>query len=145
LVTYFMSDQLDSLRERYSALSDDELQNIAVTGGLTDEARELLGQELRGRGIEDVSGYKEHLRRVDRERLEKKQQALQRKEKSIRLYSRIGYSVSVAGVLAGLFVLYVQRDERNGVGITIASAIMLPMVWVIAMVRRLVWRFLLRP
>jgi hypothetical protein len=140
-----MSDQLDSLRERYAALSDDELQNIAVTGGLTDEARELLGQELRRRGIEDVRGYKEHLQRVDRERLEKKQQALQRKEKSIRLYSRIGYSVSVAGVLAGLFVLYVQRDERNGVGITIASAIMLPMVWVIALVRRLVWRFLLRP
>lgn len=140
-----MSDQIDTLRKRYAALSDDELQNIAVAGGLTDEAGELLGQELRRRGIEDVSGYKEHLQRVDQERVEKKQQALQRKEKSIRLYSRIGSGVSFAGILAGLFVLYVQKDERNGVGIIIASAVLLPAVWAIALVRRLVWRFLLRP
>jgi hypothetical protein len=143
-VTRFMADQIDALRQRYASLSDDELQNIAITGGLTDEARELLGQELRRRGIEDVNEYKEHLQRVDRERLEKKQEALQRKEKSIRLYSRIGYSVSLAGILAGLFDLYIQKDERNGIGIIIASAVLLPMVWVIALVRRLVWRFLLR-
>jgi hypothetical protein len=140
-----MADQIDALRQRYASLSDDELQNIAIAGGLTDEARELLGQELRRRSIEDVSEYKAHLQRVDRERLEKKQEALQRKEKSIRLYSRIGYSVSIAGILAGLFVRYVQRDERNGVGIVVASAILLPLVWAIALARKLLWRFLLRP
>ncbi|MGC1902401.1 MAG: hypothetical protein WA715_01125 [Candidatus Acidiferrum sp.] len=99
-----MTERTNSLRERYSALSDDELQNVAI-----------------------------------------KQQALQRKEKSIHLYSRIGYGISLFGILAGLFALYVQKDERNGVGMIIASAILFPLVWVIAMLRRLVWRFLLRP
>jgi hypothetical protein len=36
----FMSS--DALRERYANLGNDELQAIAVSGGLTDEARELL-------------------------------------------------------------------------------------------------------
>jgi len=140
-----MADEINTLRERYSVLSDDELQNLAITGGLTDQARELLDQELRRRGIEDVSEYREHLQRVDREHVEKKQQALQRKENYIRLYSRIGYGISALGILAGLFVRYVQRDEINGTGIIIASVILLPLVWIIAQIRRLVWRLLLRP
>jgi hypothetical protein len=140
-----MMDQNNALRERYLALSDDELRNIVITGGLTEEASELLWQELRRRGIEDVAEYKEYLQRVDQQQLEKKQQALQRRETSIRLYSRIGYGIALAGMLTGLFVLYIQRDERNGVGMIIASAISLPLVWVIAVVRRLIWRLLLRP
>jgi len=135
----------NALRERYLVLSDDELRNIVITGGLTEEASELLWQELRRRGIEDVAEYKEYLQRVDQQQLEKKQQALQRRETSIRLYSRIGYGIALAGMLTGLFVLYIQRDERNGVGMIIASAILLPLVWVIAFVRRLIWRLLLRP
>lgn len=138
-------DQNNALRERYLVLSDDELRNIVITGGLTEEASELLWQELRRRGIEDVAEYKEYLQRVDQQQLEKKQQALQRRETSIRLYSRIGYGTALAGMLTGLFVLYIQRDERNGVGMIIASAILLPLVWVIAFVRRLIWRLLLRP
>jgi len=138
-------DQNNALRERYLVLSDDELRNIVITGGLTEEASELLWQELRRRGIEDVAEYKEYLQRVDQQQLEKKQQALQRRETSIRLYSRIGYGIALAGMLTGLFVLYIQRDERNGVGMIIASAILLPLVWVIAFVRRLIWRLLLRP
>jgi hypothetical protein len=137
--------EINSLRQRYLDLSDDELQHIAITGGLTDQARELLEHELRRRGIEDVSEYREHLRRVDQERLKNKQQALQRKEKSIRLYSRMGYGLSLFAILAGLFVLHVQRDERNGVGIIITGFILLPLVWAIALVRRLIWRVLLRP
>jgi hypothetical protein len=137
--------EINSLRQRYLNLSDDELQPIAVTGGLTDQARELLEHELRRRGIEDVSEYREHLRRVDQEQLEKKQQALQRKEKSIRLYSRMGYCLSLFAILAGFFVLYFQRDERNGVGILITGFLLLPLVWVIALIRRLIWRVLLRP
>ena len=140
-----MAEELNALRERYSVLSDDELQNLAVTGGLTDRARELLEQELRRRGIGDVSEYREHLERVDREHLEKKRQAMERKEKSIRFYSRTGYGLAFLGVLGGLFVRYVQRDEINGTGIIITSAILFPLVWIIAQVRRLVWRFLLRP
>jgi len=138
-------DQNNALRERYLVLSDDELRNIVITGGLTEEASELLWQELRRRGIEDVAEYKEYLQRVDQQQLEKKQQALQRRETSIRLYSRIGYGIALAGMLTGLFVLYIQRDERKGVGIIIVSAILLPWVWVSAFVRRLIWRFLLRP
>ena len=138
-------DQNNALRERYLVLSDDELRNIVITGGLTEEASELLWQELRRRGIEDVAEYKEYLQRVDQQQLEKKQQALQRRETSIRLHSRIGYGIALAGMLTGLFVLYIQRDERNGVGMIIASAILLPLVWVIAFVRRLIWRLLLRP
>ena len=140
-----MTERIHSLRERYSALSDDELQSVAIDGGLTDDARELLDQELRRRGINDVTEYKEYLQCMDQERLRKKQQALQRREKSIRLYSRMGYGISLFGIFAGLFALYIQKDERNGVGMIIASAISLPLVWIIAWVRRLVWRFLLRP
>jgi hypothetical protein len=140
-----MADEINALRERYSVLSDDELHNLAITGGLTDQARELLEQELRRRGIEDVGEYREHLQRVDRERLEKKQQALARKEIYNRVYSRIGYSISTLGILAGLFVRYVQKDEINGTGIIIASVILFPMVWIIAQVRRVIWRLLLRP
>jgi hypothetical protein len=51
--------EISSLRQRYLDLSDDELRYIAVTGGLTDQARELLEQELRRRGIGDVSDYRE--------------------------------------------------------------------------------------
>jgi hypothetical protein len=140
-----MMDQNNALRERYLVLSDDELRNIVITGGLTEEASELLWQELRRRGIEDVAEYKEYLQRFDQQQLEKKQQALQRRETSIRLHSRIGYGIALAGMLTGLFVLYIQRDERNGVGMIIASAILLPLVWVIAFVQRLIWRLLLRP
>jgi hypothetical protein len=140
-----MAEEINSFRERYSVLSDDELQNLAITGGLTDQARELLEQELRRRGIEDVSEYREHLERFDREHLEKKRQALERKENYNRLYSRIGYSISTLGILAGLFVRYVQRDEINGTGIIITSVILFPLVWMIAQIRRLIWRFLLRP
>jgi hypothetical protein len=39
---------------RLVTLTDEELQNIAIEGGLTDDARELLDQELRRRGIVDV-------------------------------------------------------------------------------------------
>ena len=140
-----MTERIHSLRERYSALSDDELQSVAIDGGLTDDARELLDQELRRRGINDVTEYKEYLQCMDQERLREKQQALQRREKSIRLYSRMGYGISLFGIFAGLFALYIQKDERNGVGMIIASAIVFPLVWIIATVRRLVWRFLLRP
>jgi hypothetical protein len=141
----FMADQTSTLRQRYLDLSDDELQNLAITGGLTDEARELLGQELRRRGIEDVSEYRAHLQRVDQELLEKRQRALQRKENSIRLYRRIGYGISLFAILAGLFVRYVRGDERNGVGMLITGVILLPLVWAIALVRRFIWRALLRP
>ena len=140
-----MTDPIDALRSRYSTLSNDELQNVAVTGGLSDQARELLSLELHRRGIEDVREYREHLRRTEQELLRKKQKVLESREKSIRLYGHIGYSVSFLGVLAGLFALYVQRDEKNGIGIIVASLILLPLVWIISQVRRLVWRFLLRP
>jgi hypothetical protein len=136
---------INSLRQRYLDLSDDELRHIVISGGLTDQARELLGQELRRRGIDDVSEYREHLRRVDQALLEKRQQALQRKEKSIRFYSRVGYGLALGSILAGLFVLFVQKDERNGVGIIITGVILVPLVWAIALVRRFIWRVLLRP
>jgi len=140
-----VTDQIDSLRSRYSTLSNDELQNVALTGGLSDEARELLSLELHRRGIEDVNEYREYLRRTEQDDLRRKQKALERREKSIRLYGYIGYSLSFLGVLAGLIALYVQRDEKNGIGIIVASVILLPLVWIISQVRRLVWRFLLRP
>jgi len=140
-----MTERIDSLREHYSALGDDELQNIAIEGGLGEDARQLLELELHRRGIGDVGEYKEYRLRTEQEQVRKKQQALQRKDQSIRLYRRIGYGVSLFGILAGLFALYILKDEKNGIGMIIASAILLPLVWIIAIVRRLVWRFLLRP
>jgi hypothetical protein len=43
---------------------------------------------------------------VDQERLTDQHLALQRKEKSIRSNSRMGYGISIFGILAGLFPLY---------------------------------------
>jgi hypothetical protein len=140
-----MTERTYSLTERYAALTDDELQNVAIEGGLDDDARVLLDQELRRRGIADLGEYQQHLQRVDQERAAQKHKALQRKERSFRLHTRIGSLISVFGILAGLFALYIKKDEKNGVGIIIASAILLPWVWIIAWVRLLVWRFLLRP
>jgi hypothetical protein len=71
-----------------------------------------LEQELRRRGIDDVGEYKEHLQRVDQERLEKKRKALQQKEKSIRLYSRMGYGISLLEYwLVSLF--YMFRETKG--------------------------------
>lgn len=131
-----MTDPIDAVRSRYSTLSNDELQNVAVTGGLSDEARERLSLELHRRGIEDVSKYRAHLRRTEQDHLRNKQKVLESREKSIPPCGQMGYSVSFLGVLAGLFALYVQRDEKNGIGIIVASVILLPLVWIISQVRR---------
>jgi hypothetical protein len=139
-----MTERTNSLRERYGALTDDELQNVAIEGGLGDDARDLLDQELRRRGISDLGEYRQFLQRMEQERLTEKYQVLQRKEKTIRLYRRAGYGISIFAILAGLFALYIQKDEKNGIGMIIAGAILVPLVWIIAEIRRLVWRFLLR-
>jgi hypothetical protein len=58
-----MTERTNSLTERYVALIDDELQNIAIKGGLTE-----LDQGLRRRGIVDVGKYKQYLQGVDQKR-----------------------------------------------------------------------------
>jgi hypothetical protein len=67
-----MESNSNSLREHYSSLTDDELKYIAITGGLTTAAREVLEQELHHRGISDVNEYEEHLQHAEQKRLEKK-------------------------------------------------------------------------
>jgi hypothetical protein len=140
-----MANDTNALREHYSTLSDDALQNIAIEGGLTDQARELLSQELGRRGIQDVSGYQEHLDRFDQDAREKKQRALERRERRILFEQRMGYSLALLVFVGGLYVRLVQHDQRNGVGIMIASAVLFPLVWIMARIRRLIWRVLLRP
>ena len=140
-----MIDNLDALRERYSALQDDELQNLVVEGGMSDQARELLGQELRRRGIQDVSGYREHLHRYDRDVRDKKQQVLQRGEKRIRLVTRLGYATAFPVLIIGLYFRFVQHDQKTAIGILIAAVALFPLVWAIGFVHRLLLRFLLRP
>ena len=56
-----MVTDFSALRDRYSSLSDDELQNLAVSGGITEEALQTLTQELRRRGIHDTTQYQQHL------------------------------------------------------------------------------------
>ena len=97
-----MITDYNALREYYRALSDDELQNLVMTGGLTEEARELLNLELGRRGIQDVSEYREHLERYDADHREKRQRALERQEKRIRLERRLGYGLALIGMLVGL-------------------------------------------
>jgi hypothetical protein len=65
--------------------------------------------------------------------------ALQRKEQSIRFYSRVGYGLSLRYWLVFLFYMF-KKMIRNGVGIIITGVILLPLVWAIALVRRLIWR-----
>lgn len=140
-----MATDFSALRDRYSSLSDDELQNLAVSGGLTEEALQTLNQELRRRGIHDTAQYQQHLERFDRDQREKKQAALARREKAIHFQSRLGYCLAVLVALMGLYKWIVQHDETTGIGILIAAAVLFPTVWALALLRRLVWRLLLRP
>jgi hypothetical protein len=54
-----------------------------------------------------VTEYGKYLRREEQKRLNKKQRELRRKEKSIRDYALVGTGISIAGMLGGLFALYV--------------------------------------
>lgn len=49
------------LQEYYRGLSDDDLARIALTAELTPEAREIIAQELKGRGLTDLSGFKRQM------------------------------------------------------------------------------------
>jgi hypothetical protein len=140
-----MVTDFNALRERYSSLNDDELLNLAVSGGLTEEALQTLNQELRRRGIHDTTQYQQHLERFDRDQLAKKQKALVREEKSVRFQARIGYGVALFGVLLGLYRWFGQHDKTNGIAILIASAALSPIIWALTVLHRLIWRFLLRP
>lgn len=140
-----MPNDLDSLRERYSTLADDELQNLAIEGGLTEQARELLDQELRRRGIQDVSGYQEHLERFDQAVREKKQRALQRREARIRWDFRLGCAAALLIFFTGLYFRFLRHDQKTAVGVFVAAVALLVFVWIMAFVRRLIWRLLLKP
>ena len=63
----------NSLSDHYSALSNEELKQIAITGGLTSAAQEALEQELDRRGITHghLNEYWEEVRDSNRARVEK--------------------------------------------------------------------------
>jgi hypothetical protein len=139
-----MTIDINELREHYAALTDDELRNLVITGGLTREAQELLDIEMRSRGIQDVSEYREHLANYDRQQHEEKQRRLARQEAKIRRQRRVGDWICVLGVSGGLFDWLLLGHKTNGIGILIASALMFPLFRVLTWARRLAFRFMLR-
>src|SRR5262249_56971810 len=55
--TQLMHDPIETLRQRYQSLSDDQLGFIAAEGGLTQEAKAMLDRELARRGSRELRGY----------------------------------------------------------------------------------------
>jgi hypothetical protein len=49
------------LQEYYRGLPDDDLARIALTAELTPEARDVIGTELQGRGLKDLSVFKRQM------------------------------------------------------------------------------------
>src|ERR1700694_3052328 len=113
----FMEDKSNSLTEHYGALSDDELKHLAITGGFTTIALELLERELQRRGINDVDEY--HLQYADHDYLEKapKKLSIVSENHAIRLlrscaaflanalvaFIRVGFLKSLCSLLVKLF------------------------------------------
>jgi hypothetical protein len=138
-------DERTALQKHYASLADDELRFIATTRELTALARSILEQELRRRGINDLTEYKQQLDGEEAARREALKQTLVKKEKANRLYARIGYTICLLMFLAGAARWYFEGNEKDGIGMMLAAGLVLPAVWGAFYIRRLIWRFTLRP
>ena len=47
-----MEVNYEQLKERYQAMSDEDLEHLVYGGGLTDQAKSIIEVELRSRGFE---------------------------------------------------------------------------------------------
>ena len=142
-----MPDPIQALGERYRLLSDEELLFIASDGGLTEEAKVVLGRELAWRGIRnvDVQAYKEALDRDEALRTEELKRKLERTEKFHRVYTLVGVAALVLLFLTGAYQFFVKGDD-NGLVVMISVCVLaLPLLLIMRSLSRFVWRILLRP
>jgi len=142
-----MPDPIQALGERYRLLSDEELLFIASDGGLTEEAKVVLGRELAWRGIRnvDVQAYKEALDRDEALRTEELKRKLERTEKFHRVYTLVGVATLVLLFLTGAYQFFVKGDD-NGLVVMISVCVLaLPLLLIMRSLSRFVWRILLRP
>ena len=130
-----MHDPIDTLRQRYQSLSDDQLGFIAAEGGLTQEAKAVLDRELARRGIRDVRAYEDTLARDD---MELKRQ-LEVKDKLNRWGDRAGLAIVLLFFLGGAYRLLF---EGNDVGIIL---MIVSVVGLLALLLRRYMRWLLSP
>lgn len=77
-------------------------------------------------------------------RAEAQDEKLRKKYAAIQLLAKVGYFACAVGLLGGAFDYFILGDEHNGIGVTLASLLMAPIIWVGSYVRKAVWRFALR-
>ena len=130
-----MHDPIETLRQRYQSLSDDQLGFIAAEGGLTQEAKAMLDRELARRGIRDVRAYEDTLARDEME-LKRK---LELTDKLNRWRDRVGLAIVLLFFLAGAYRLLF---EGNDVGIIL---MIVSVVGLLALLLRRYMRWLLSP
>ena|SRR5215467_11638945 len=139
-----MPDPIEALRRRYETAHDDELRFIAAQGGLTEEAKVLLDRELARRGIRDVQAYKETLAREEMLREQELKRKLEWREKVDRLTPRVAVAIFLLLFLGGAYRLFIEGNNRDGVGIMMASVLGLLLFLVYHYFRRFI-RFLMSP
>jgi len=130
-----MHDPIETLRQRYQSLSDDQLGFIAAEGGLTQEAKAMLDRELARRGIRDVRAYEDTLARDEME-LKRK---LELTDKLNRWRDRVGLAIVLLFFLGGAYRLLF---EGNDVGIIL---MIVSVVGLLALLLRRYMRWLLSP
>jgi len=130
-----MHDSIETLRQRYQSLSDDQLGFIAAEGGLTQEAKAVLDRELARRGIRDVRAYEDTLARDE---MELKRQ-LELRDKLNRWKDRFGLAIVLLFFLGGAYRLVF---EGNDVGIIL---MIVSVVVLLAVLLRRYMRWLLSP
>jgi hypothetical protein len=100
---------MSQFRDHYSRLHDEALVELALRGGLTDEATADLLAELQSRGINDLSPYKAELERESRSEERHRQDQLAFRAKVVRWRTRAILAVGLASCAYGVFRLVVPN------------------------------------
>jgi hypothetical protein len=105
----------------------------------------VLEGELKRRGIDDIAEYQNQVEQENVAHQVHQAERIAKKEQSICIYSRIGYGLCLMLFLLGAARYFIEGNEKDGIGIMITCAILIPGFWLLSLLKRLIWRFMLRP
>lgn len=99
-------------RDHYARLHDEALIDLALRGGLDEEAIADLTAELQSRGINDLSPYKAELERESRSEEQYRQEHLALRSKLVRWRTRVLLAIGFAACAYGVFRLLVPNRKE---------------------------------
>lgn len=134
-----------SIAQHYSSLGDDELRHIASRmEHLTDEAKLALSAELGRRNINDIEEYAIQMSAEERALQIHKGEKLAQKIRGVNFYARIGYTICLVMFAFGVVMYLTELNPQNGIGVMAGSAVCLLIIWLSAVLRKFIWRIVLR-